>query len=67
MSLWYLAPPKDDFFKSGKKAASSAELQSISAYLMGLQESGFHIYDRVKAVKKELNERLNSRTGTYGR
>lgn len=61
MGLWYLTPPTENIFRAGKKSASSTELQNISAYLIGLQESGFHVYDRVKAVKKELNERLGSR------
>jgi hypothetical protein len=61
MGLWYLSPPGDSFFISEKKAASSKELQNILKYLEGLCASGFHVSRHIRAIKKELNERLDSR------
>lgn len=62
MQLWYFSAVESAVFRSKLREADTRDLRTAKEALESYRAMGYHVADRYRAVKKELDKRM-----TYGR
>ncbi|AVQ94843.1 hypothetical protein DRA42_00405 [Ethanoligenens harbinense] len=60
--MWYFSAAESAVFRNRLRQADTRELRMAKEALESYRTQGYHVADRYRAVKKELDKRM-----TYGR